>query len=296
MTSDRSATAARSCNRAVRVAGGGIAEQKCVATPAEAGPKNGMISRFWRNQIRLLTALVFLLSGLAAMAGEAFAESDGCKAIVADLNGKDVGYFSKTYDRNLFLPTDRLHIDLIRNPLYWENAYFNVISGSGTDYFMTSYEGGVVTGNESASISGQDLVSGGIYVEYVNYSQTSSPWRMDVVCVTQSNPADSLLSDLVLSSGALDPAFGTNVFSYTAAVANSVSTLALTPTTVGATATVAINGAPAISGSASSVPLNVGSNSSRSPSRPRTAGSRENITSSSRVPHRLPRSPSSRHR
>ncbi|QRY64854.1 putative Ig domain-containing protein (plasmid) [Ensifer sp. PDNC004] len=88
----------------------------------------------------------------------------------------------------------------------------------------------------------------------------ASPWRMEVVCVTKSDPADALLSALVLSSGTLEPAFDTNNFSYTAKVASGVSTLAVTPSAVGATATVTINGETATSGSPTNVALNVGSN------------------------------------
>ncbi len=219
-----------------------------------------MLGRFWRNQIRLLTALAFLVFALVAGAEEAFA-SKGCEDIVADLNGKDVGFFSKTYPKADFEVTDQLHIELIRNPNYPYMGYFYAMSQNGLEYLTADYQSGIVTGKETASIAGQDLAAGGLYLETGNETQTMSPWRMEVVCVTRSNLTDSLLSDLVLSSGALDPAFNTNVFSYTATVANSVSTLAVTPTPVGATATVEINGTRAIPGSANSVPLNVGSNS-----------------------------------
>lgn len=269
MPSYRSATSARSCNRAVRVASGithdampsdGSRERKCIGTPVEAVPKAEKTQRFWRNQIRLLTALIFLLSGLVAVAEEAFAGSKGCENIVADLNGKDVGFLTKTYPNSDFHATDQLHIDLIRNPSFWESAYFNAFAGSGTSYIEASYDGGVVTGNESASFSGQDLVLGGIYVEAINYSQMTSPWRMDVVCVTKSNPLDAALSGLALSSGNLEPVFNTNTMIYSATVANGVSTLAVTPSTAGTTAVVKINGVSAVSGASTAVPLNVGDN------------------------------------
>ena len=269
MTSYLSATAARSRSPAVRRASGGstsamlsddIVERMCVATPVEALPKAERLRRFCRNQIRLMTALIFLLSSLVAVAGEAFAASKGCEDIVADLNGKDVLALSKTYPKSDFLTTDRLHIDLIRNPSYWDSAYFTAISETGVEYFMTSYEAGVVTGNESASISGQNLVDGGIYVEFINQSPTTVPWRMDVVCVTKSNPLDAALSGLALSSGNLEPAFDTNTLTYTATVANGVSTLGVTPSTPGTTATVKINGVSAVSGTSTAVPLNVGDN------------------------------------
>ncbi|RDL48592.1 hypothetical protein BLJAPNOD_04869 [Ensifer sp. M14] len=268
MTSYRSATAARSCNRAVRVASGGdtaamqsdgIVERKCIATPVVAGPKDGKIRRFWHYQIRLLTALVFLLFGLLAAAGEAFA-SKGCEDIVADLNGKEVGFFTGTYPKTDFETTDQLHIDLIRNPTYLDYGYFSAVAQIGAQYMSVENQAGTVTGDESASISGKDLVQGGLFVETINYSPTTYPWRMDVVCVTKSNPLDAALSGLDLSSGNLEPAFNTNTMIYTATVANGVSTLGVTPSTAATTTAVKINGVSAVSGASNAVPLDVGEN------------------------------------
>ncbi len=268
MTSYRSASAARSRSPAVPVASGGstsamlcdrIVERTRVAAPVEQGPKDAKLRRFWRNQVRLLAALTFLLFGLLAAAGEAFA-SKGCEDIVADLNGKEVGFFSGTYPKTDFETTDQLHIDLIRNPTYVDYGYFSAVAQIGAQYMSVENQAGTVTGDESASISGKDLVQGGLFVETINYSTTTSPWRMEVVCVTKSNPGDALLSALVLSSGTLEPAFDTSRHSYTATVAHSVSTLAVTPSATGATATMTINGVSAVSGASTNVPLDVGSN------------------------------------
>ncbi|MEW6182325.1 MAG: S-layer homology domain-containing protein [Bacillota bacterium] len=71
---------------------------------------------------------------------------------------------------------------------------------------------------------------------------------------------DVSLSNLTISSGTLTPAFDSDVTSYTAAVANSVSTLNVTPTAAAGNLAITINGNAVASGSAQGVSLNVGSN------------------------------------
>ena len=69
------------------------------------------------------------------------------------------------------------------------------------------------------------------------------------------------LSGLALSTGTLSPTFSPTVYTYQAAVDTSVSSVAFTPTTSDSHATVAVNGAAVVSGSASSaVPLVYGDN------------------------------------
>jgi len=69
------------------------------------------------------------------------------------------------------------------------------------------------------------------------------------------------LSKLVLSSGPLTPVFATGTTSYTASVANTVTSVTVTPTTSVSTATVTVNGTGVTSGTPSgSLPLAVGAN------------------------------------
>jgi len=69
------------------------------------------------------------------------------------------------------------------------------------------------------------------------------------------------LSNLTLSTGALTPVFVTATTSYTQSVANTVTSLTVTPTTSDAAATVTVNGTAVTSGTASgAIALNVGPN------------------------------------
>jgi hypothetical protein len=73
--------------------------------------------------------------------------------------------------------------------------------------------------------------------------------------------SDPILSNLLLSSGALSPAFSSAITQYTASVANSVTSVTLTPSTASANASISVNGMNVTSGSASgAVNLNVGAN------------------------------------
>ena len=73
--------------------------------------------------------------------------------------------------------------------------------------------------------------------------------------------SDATLSNLVLSSGTLNPAFASATTTYTASVANSVSSITVTPTANEANATITVNGVPVTSGSASgAIALSEGSN------------------------------------
>jgi hypothetical protein len=76
-----------------------------------------------------------------------------------------------------------------------------------------------------------------------------------------SVPANVSLSGLTISSGALSPAFDSATINYTASVANTVSSLTLSPTAADSMATVQVNDTPVASGSTSNaIPLTVGSN------------------------------------
>ncbi|WP_206109252.1 cadherin-like beta sandwich domain-containing protein, partial [Paenibacillus sp. HB172176] len=69
------------------------------------------------------------------------------------------------------------------------------------------------------------------------------------------------MSSLTLSEGSLNPAFASGTEDYTAAVANSVNTIEVTPTVEVGTSSVTVNGDTVTSGSASDpITLNVGAN------------------------------------
>jgi tRNA threonylcarbamoyladenosine modification (KEOPS) complex Pcc1 subunit len=79
--------------------------------------------------------------------------------------------------------------------------------------------------------------------------------------VNAATSTDANLSGLTISSGSLTPLFASSTINYTLSVANSVSSITVTPTVNQTNATVKVNGTTVNSGSASgSINLNVGTN------------------------------------
>jgi gliding motility-associated-like protein len=116
----------------------------------------------------------------------------------------------------------------------------------------------VTSGSASGSVS---LGVGSNTITTIVTAQDGSTVLTYSVTVTRAASNDAGLSALALSSGTLSPAFATATASYTASVANSVTSLTVTPTTSQANAITTVNGTTVTSGNASAaIALNVGSN------------------------------------
>ncbi|MFC4778173.1 cadherin-like beta sandwich domain-containing protein [Paenibacillus sp. GCM10023252] len=117
----------------------------------------------------------------------------------------------------------------------------------------------VVSGSPSGAIP---LAVGSNTVTVLVTGQNGTLTKTYTVTITRAASANADLSNLTLSSGTLSPAFASSTTSYTASVANGVSSLTVTPTAADGTASIQVNGSAAASGTASSsIPLSVGSNS-----------------------------------
>ncbi len=88
----------------------------------------------------------------------------------------------------------------------------------------------------------------------VNDGSLNSGAVTSAVNVTAA-PADATLSALTLSVGTLSPGFAGNVTTYTATVANTNSSITITPTISDAHSTVRVNGTATVSGTASAAIL-----------------------------------------
>jgi uncharacterized repeat protein (TIGR02543 family) len=139
-----------------------------------------------------------------------------------------------------------------------------VINGTGLDNLLAT--GGVLFGSIAAQsvtvnsstqikvVSPATTTLGQIDIFVVNASGPSVASSASKFTYTKSN--DATLSGLTISSGTLSPTFATGTTSYTASVANSVSTITITPTVnqvnattvqyIGATGTTAFTGAIAV--------------------------------------------------
>ena len=115
----------------------------------------------------------------------------------------------------------------------------------------------VVTGTASSAVS---LTAGQANdIEVVVSAEDTSVTKTYTVSVTRAGSSDATLSALTISDGTLTPAFDSSTTAYTAAVANSVASVTVTPTVNESNAAVAVNGAAVDSGTASqAISLTVG--------------------------------------
>ncbi|WP_162463258.1 cadherin-like beta sandwich domain-containing protein [Paenibacillus psychroresistens] len=110
-------------------------------------------------------------------------------------------------------------------------------------------------------VGGTNLAVGNNSVTVTIASSNGFRSREYVLNVVRSDPSAAGLSSLLLSSGALSPAFAEATLAYSSSVAYNVSSLTLTPTVSNAGSTVTVNGIAVVSGQASGgIPLVVGVN------------------------------------
>jgi len=130
---------------------------------------------------------------------------------------------------------------------------------------VTNNSGAAVTVNGKAVASGSAsasivLATGYNTINVVVTSQDKSTTNTYTITVARASP-NANLSNIAISSGTLTPAFATATTSYTASVANVITSIKVTPTTSDAAATATVNGTAVKSGTASAaIPLIVGSN------------------------------------
>jgi gliding motility-associated-like protein len=116
----------------------------------------------------------------------------------------------------------------------------------------------VASGSASAAIP---LSVGNNTVTTVVTAQDGTTTGTYTVVITRAASSNAALSALLLSSGALSPAFTSVTTAYTVSETNAITSLTITPTAADATAIISVNGNTVTSGSASgSIPINVGVN------------------------------------
>ncbi|MBW5448843.1 DNRLRE domain-containing protein [Cohnella sp. CFH 77786] len=126
--------------------------------------------------------------------------------------------------------------------------------------------------NATVTVNGQPVASGapsGLMVlnpgdnliDVTVTAQDGTTTKTYTVNVRLEASTDANLINLALSSGSLSPLFASGVQSYSASVANDVSSVTVTPTASDLNATLSVNGnAVASGGSSPSIPLSIGSN------------------------------------
>ncbi|MFF2908909.1 S-layer homology domain-containing protein [Paenibacillus sp. NPDC057934] len=238
------------------VAGTGIADYSGDGEAATSAPlsfpsgvafdsdDNLYIAENGSNTIRKVDKLTGIINTVAGTGGTGFTE-DGQPAILTTMsNVTDVALDSSG---NIYIADTTNHRTRKVDRL---TGIMGTVAGTG--------EAGY-SGDGGAATSAQLFYPNGVAVDRNDnvYIADSSNNRIRKVGLS----SDASLSNLTLSSGTLSPAFVPGVKSYTASVANSVSSITVTPTAGDSSSAVTVNGMPVKSGSASgAIDLNVGSN------------------------------------
>ena len=120
--------------------------------------------------------------------------------------------------------------------------------------------GNAATSGTAHSITGLTVGDNTVTIIVTAQDATTKTYTITVTRAAPSS-TDADLSSLAISPGTLDPSFSASTTTYTANVANSVTSMTVTPTTSDSSATMTVNGNAATSGTAHSITgLTVGDN------------------------------------
>ncbi|MBW7476701.1 cadherin-like beta sandwich domain-containing protein [Paenibacillus oenotherae] len=215
------------------------------------------------------------VDGMATLSGNLSAPISlpvGTKAIMVTVTAED-GVTSKDYTVAVTrAPSANANL----SGLTLSSGTLSPVFGPGTTGYTASVANSVnsitvtptlADSTAAVTVNGQSLTAGTASVDLNVGSNTitiivtaqSGTTKTTTVTVTREASGNANLSGLALSSGTLSPVFAPGTIDYTASVANSVNSIAITPTLADSTATVTVNGESLTAG-AVSVELNVGNN------------------------------------
>jgi uncharacterized protein YhjY with autotransporter beta-barrel domain len=214
-----------------------------------------------RYDLRLQNAasFVFILLVLFAFPlSSAYALSNGCSAVNALSGLTSLSFTSNAYPASDFDVSDALTVSFTDSGSGYGGNVMSAdsIGVAGYNYSNSqTYNAANATSSSphtvTINLAAGTLASSGLRVRLTtSYGELSN-----VVFSCTGNIAvssDAALSGLYLSAGTLSPSFSSGTTSYVASVANSVSSITVTPLTADSSATVTVNGSVITSGSASS--------------------------------------------
>lgn len=216
---------------------------------------------------RRLRACVASAVVLMFITPEALALSNGCTAVNNLSGSTSLSYSANRYPASDFAPGDALTLSFTDSGAGKGSPPMNTDSVSLARNDLSNAQTYNATNSTSTSphtvsitVPAGSLEANGLAVR----ATTSHGQISDLVfnCTgVASSSSDATLSGLSFSAGTLSPSFSSGTSSYNASVANSITSVTVTPVVSESHATVTVNGAVVASGSASqSISLATGSN------------------------------------
>ena len=212
-----------------------------------------------RFSFRLQTAACFAFACLVLFTfcvSSAYALSNGCTAVNA-LSGSSPLSYMYAYPASDFDLSDALTLSFTDSGAGYEGNEINSDSVSIMSYYYAGAQTYNAARSPSASphtvtlsVAAGSLAANGLRVRATTLQGEIS--NLVFSCTGDTAPSSiATLSGLSISAGALSPSFSAGTTSYTASVANNVSSIAVTPVLTDPNATVTVNGTPVGSGSSS---------------------------------------------
>lgn len=216
---------------------------------------------------RHLFACVASAVVLMCITPEAFALSNGCAAVNSLSGSTSLSYSTNRYPNSDFAPGDALTLSFTDSGAGKGSPPMNTDSLSLARNDLSNAQTYNATNSTSTSphtvsitVPAGSLEANGLAVRAITSHGQISNLVFNCTSATSSS-SDATLSGLSLSAGTLSPSFSSGTSSYSASVANSVTSVTVTPVVSEGHATVTVNGAAVASGSASqSISLATGSN------------------------------------
>ncbi|MCR1568053.1 autotransporter domain-containing protein [Mixta sp.] len=206
---------------------------------------------------KVCSGLISAVLSLSALP-TAFALSSGCSAVNALSGSTSLSYGANKYPASDFAAGDALTLSFTDSGSAAGGSVMNADSVSLARYNLSNaqtYNAANASSNSPHTVT-ISVPAGSLEVNGLAVRASTSLGQISNLvfsCTSASTlSSDATLLGLSLSAGTLAPPYSSGTSSYSASVANSVSTITVTPVVSESHATVTVNGAAVTSGSASS--------------------------------------------
>ncbi|KNC05647.1 autotransporter [Pantoea sp. RIT-PI-b] len=188
----------------------------------------------------------------------AYALSNGCTSVNALSGSSSLSFTANAFPAADFEAVDALVVSFTDSGAGYgqismdtDSIGLTTTSYAGFQTYYTSQSTSTSPHTETLSIAAGNLAASGLRLRLDTSHGQISNVVFTCTGAAATPSSDATLSNLSVSSGILTPSFVAGTTHYSVAVANSVSSISLTPVSADANATITVNGNAVTSGSAS---------------------------------------------